>query len=420
MTSRFPYRTSFWADPDVQAENPLGARKESADVVVVGGGYAGMSSAYYLKKAKPELKVVVLEKEHVGFGPSGRNFGAVVPGLRELRTVFLTNLDVEEERFAQSFYLDARKELERRIAEGGIACEYRHEPLLMQALDDETWAAQQREAELLRERGTPHRLLDAEDVRQAMSLPFDVKGAIVRTEWHAAQPFKLARGFGEQLRSMGVTVCEGTAVTEIDDHGSGVTVHTAEGGEVSARKAVLATNAYTQLLPQFAGMIFPRHTYVIATEALDDDAFRSLGYDEYKFVEDAGLTFYYTRVYKNRLLFGGGAVTTGLFTPSTLDRAADDAQVEYARIYDEMVSRFPQLNGVQVEAAWGGPVDSTPNFMPIIKEAPEMPNVVSCVGYNGDGLLNASISGKFVLGPVLGPEYTDPAAERIRQYMLRA
>jgi gamma-glutamylputrescine oxidase len=420
MTTEFPFKTSFWADPGVAPENPLGAREMRADVVIVGGGYAGMSSAYYLKLAQPELDIVLLEKEHVGFGPSGRNFGAVVPGLRELRTIFLTDIDPAEEAFAQTWYLAARDEFERRIAEGGFDCEYRNEPLLMQSLDQETWEAQQRESEILTARGTPHRLLDRDAVNRAMALPYDLFGGIARTEWRAAQPYKLARGYRAQLVAMGVRIFEGTAVTGILDDGDQVTATTAQGGAVRARKAVLATNAYTELLEPFQGMIWARHTNVLATEVLDDETFRSLGYDEFKFVEDSGLTFYYTRVYKNRLLMGGGPSTKGLFTPSTIDRAADQNVDEYERIYEEMQRRFPQLRGVKLEAAWAGPVDMTENFMPIIRPLEDRPNVIAQFGFCGDGLLNGSITGKMVLGLVLGPAHCDPAAERIRQYMASA
>lgn len=418
--SAFPYVTSFWA-PEVSLRRPsLGAGAADVDVVVIGGGYAGLSSAYYLKRARPDLDVILLEKEYVGFGPSGRNFGAVVPGLRELRTVFLTDLDPEEERFAQAWYLQARTELERRIAEGRVDCEYRNEPLLMQSLDAEAWEAQQRESAILTARGTPHRLLDRDAFRKCMSLPYDVCGGLVRTEWRAAQPFKLARGFGAQLEGMGVRIFEGTAATELVDDGDRVTVRTNTGAAVRAKKAVLATNAYTERMDGLSGLIFPRHTLVLATAPLSDNQFNSLGFDAYKFVEDAGFTFYYTRVYENRLLMGGGPHTAGLFTPSTVDRAADEAEAEYVRIYAEMQARFPQLAGVKIDAAWAGPVDMTDNFMPIIRPLADKPNVIAQVGFCGDGLLNASITGKMVQGLVLGSDFEDAAAERIRRYMARA
>lgn len=416
----FPWRPSFWADEEVAPQNPLGQRDITADVVVVGGGFAGMSCAYYVKRARPDLSVVVLESDYIGFGPSGRNFGGIVPGVRELRAGIIDLPDREEERYSVAWFLKARDELERRIAEGGIECEYRNEPILMQALDKPSWEALQREAEILTDRGTPFKLLNQTAIDAAMDLPYRPLGGIVRTSWRATQPFKLARGLGRQLRDMGVAVHEGTRVTGIDDNGSGVVVRTADGGTVSAGKAVLATNAYTCHLPQFADLVFPRHTYVIATEVLDPAVHASLGFNEYKFVEDSGFIFYYSRVYQGRLLFGGGEPTTGFFTPSTADHAADNSQVEFRRLYDEMTARWPQLAGVNVDVAWAGPVDITENFAPIIRTHDTMPNVTLCIGYNGEGMMSGCMTGLLALGPILGSEAADADAERVRQYLQRS
>jgi len=415
----FPWRTSFWCPEAVEPANRLGQHDIDVDLAVIGGGFAGMSCAYYVKQARPDLSVAVLESEYIGFGPSGRNFGAVAPGVRELRAGILDLPDLEEDRFAVQWYLGQREELERRIAEGGIDCEYRDEPLMMQALDQAAWEAMQRESEVLKARGTPHLLLDKEAVEKEMSLPYRPLGAIVRTAWRAVQPFKLARGFGQQLRDMGVAVHEGTRVADFSDSGEGVVLRTAEGATITARKAVLATNAYTHHLPKAADLVNPRHTYVIATEALDEARLASLGFGTYKFVEDSGFVFYYSRIYKGHLLIGGGELTTGFFTPSTVDHDADTKTVEFQRLYDEMLRRWPQLEGVKIEAAWAGPIDMTENFAPVIRTLDDMPNITACVGFNGEGLMSGSLAGLLAIGQILGPDYIDPDAERVRQYLLQ-
>jgi len=418
-SGKFPWRTSFWCADAIEPENRLGEQDIDVDLAVIGGGFAGMSCAYYVKKARPDLSVAVFESEYIGFGPSGRNFGAVAPGVRELRAGILDLPDPEEDRFAVQWYLGKREELERRIAEGGIECEYRDEPLMMQALDEAAWEAMQRESDVLKARGTPHLLLDTAALEREMALPYRPLGGIVRTAWRAVQPFKLARGFGQQLRDMGVAVHEGTRVTDFSDSGEGVVLRTAEGATITARKAVLATNAYTHHLSKVADLVNPRHTYVIATEALDEARLASLGFGTYKFVEDSGFVFYYSRVYKGHLLIGGGELTTGFFTPSTVDHDADTKTVEFQRLYDEMVRRWPQLDGVKIEAAWAGPIDMTENFAPVIRTLDDMPNVTTCVGFNGEGLMSGSLAGLLAIGQILGPDYVDPDAERVRQYLLQ-
>lgn len=413
----FPYKVSFWATEDVKPTDPLGGRNINVDVLVIGAGFAGISSAYYLKKAAPDLDITVVEAEYVGFGPSGRNFGGVTTGMRELRTSFITGFDLEEERFAARYFLNSRAEFEQRIADGRIECEYRDEPILMHAHDAEAWQALQRESEVLHDRGTPNMLLSGEEVRRALPVPYEIHGGMVLTAWRSVQPFKLVRGFGEQLRSMGVPIHEATKVADINDDGVRVTVTTTDRATITATKVVLATNAYTYHMKPFNELLFPRQSYVVASVPLEDATFKSLGLKEYTYIEDVGMTFYYARAYRNRLLFGGGMPTKGLFSPSTVDKAADTDAVEYSRVYEEMQRRFPQLEGVSLEAAWSGPIDITENFAPIIRPMAGMPNVIANIGFNGEGLFSGSLSGKMVIGQVLGSSYIDPDAERIRRYL---
>jgi glycine/D-amino acid oxidase-like deaminating enzyme len=416
----FPYRRSFWAPESVERAPSLGSQCIEADIAIVGGGYAGLSSAYYLKRAKPDLRIVLLEMEHVGFGPSGRNFGGVAPGVRELRSAMMKDVDLEEERFCTNWFLGQRNEFERRIAEGGIECEYRNEPIVMHALDEDAWEALKREGAFLESKGTPCKLLDQAHLREALPVPYDPKGGLLRPAWRAVQPFKLVRGFAKQARDVGVTIYEGTRVTDFSDDGSVVVVETEGGGTVRAGKLVMATNAYSRLLGPIKDLVGARHTNVIGTERLEPTLYESLGFKDYKFVEDSGFIFYYARVYEGRLLFGGGEPTTGFFTESTLDTRSDRKAVEYQRLHDEMVSRWPQLKGVKIDVAWGGPIDSTETFAPLIKPLPNMPNVTVCIGFNGEGLFSGSLSGQFVAGLVLGAAYQDDDAERVRQYLGRS
>ncbi|RWE18130.1 MAG: FAD-binding oxidoreductase [Mesorhizobium sp.] len=413
----FPYKVSFWATGNVEPANPLGGSDINVDILVIGAGFAGISSAYYLKKAAPDLNIAVVEAEYVGFGPSGRNFGGVTTGMRELRTSFITGFDLEEERFAARYFLRSRDEFEKRIADGAIECEYRNEPILMHALDADAWQTLQHEAELLHQRGTPSKLLNGDEVRKALPIPYEIHGGMVLTAWRSVQPFKLVRGFAEQLRGMGVAIHEATKVSDIHDDGSSVSVTTTDRGTIKASKVVLATNAYTYHMKPFNELLFPRQSYVVATVPLQDDVFQSLGLKEFTYIEDVGMTFYYARAYKNRLLFGGGMPTKGLFSPSTVDKGADTDPVEYERVYEEMQRRFPQLKGVSLEAVWSGPIDITENFAPIIRPMAGMPNVIANFGFNGEGLFAGSLSGKMVIGQVLGSGHSDPDAERVRRYL---
>jgi gamma-glutamylputrescine oxidase len=417
---KWPFKSSFWGGPHQSEPSYSWSGDAVADVAIAGGGYAGMSSAYYLKKAKPDLDIAIVESMYSGFGPSGRNFGFVSPGVREIRGGLGEKEDIGEQRAVTSYYLRMRRELERRMAESSIECDYQTEHLLEQALDEASWEGLQRTSAYLTAKGTPHVLVDRAHLATAAPFPYEVRGGLVRTAWRTLQPYKLARGLRQQLLGMGVRFLQGAPVTALESTESGAPVlRCGNGASIKARHAVFATNAYSRFLPFLDGLIFPRHTYVLATEPLSTEQLAPLGFHDYKAVNDAGFVFYYARVYRNQLLFGGGANTQGLFVESTVDTAADQKVAEYERIHREMLSRWPTLADTAIDAAWAGPIDGTPNFVPLVKPLDGWPNVVINIGYNGEGIVPANSSGLMTLGLVLGKSHFHAEAEQIRQIFLR-
>jgi glycine/D-amino acid oxidase-like deaminating enzyme len=219
---------------------------------------------------------------------------------------------------------------------------------------------------------------------------------------------------------MGVRFLEGAAVTGLESAESGTPVlQCGNGASIKARHAVFATNAYSRFLPFLKDLIFPRHTYVLATERLSREQLAGLGFRDYKAVNDVGFVFYYARIYQNRLLFGGGANTQGLFVESTVDTAADQKVSEYERIHKEMLRRWPALADAAIDTAWAGPIDGTPSFVPSVKPLDGWSNVIVNIGYNGEGIIPANSSGLMTLGLVLGKSHAHAEAEQIRQIFLR-
>ena len=410
----FPYATSFWADPGpAERTEPLRS-DERADVVVVGAGYAGLSAAYYLKQERPDLDVVVVEAEHAGFGASGRNFGCVAPDfLAEI------SLPLEELRAEGRFLISAREELRKRISSGGFDCEYRPEHTLYAAWDDDGWLALQRMGQQFEEQGVPNHLLSEQELGAAGG-PV-ARGALVHTAWHMVQPYKLVRGLRASVLASGVRLYEGTPVRAVEP-GSPVVVHTASGS-VTAEKAVMGTNAYSERFPLLKGVVVPIHNHVMATEPLSDEQLERIGFGTCPVVLDAGIQFYYAQVYERRLLFGGGGgdIDEGpLARVSSLDQAADRDDAQYERIHAELLRRYPFLEGGRMEAVWGGPIAVTNSTRPVVRELPDAENVIVSVGFNGSGVVSANASGRMVKGLVLGERHVDDEAERVRQIWERA
>lgn len=407
-THGFPYRTSFWCE---QAPERLPQLEGSVqvDVAVVGGGFAGLSSARYLKQADPSLDVALLESEYIGYGASGRNEGGVSP-LPPL-TWFINDLTDprhrEPARWAVSYIRQQAQELETLIEREGIDCDFHTSTITPIAPGDfQTnllkWVAAQCERADL-----PCRIVPEAELRNSFGYPGQLGVSI---EGHALHPYHLARGLLQVAQSRGVRVYEGTRVSRIVPSERGVELFTETGARLFARKVVLATNGYTPQLNFGRRRLFPipAYTYMIATEPLDEATLKRFGFGR-GCTGELNLDMYYARVYKNRLLIGGGGIHS-----SKPDAAPHLAAAAYRKLHTGMLSRFPFLDGVRLGAAWGGLLHETLNDAPVVRVSDESPHVILNVGYASSGVALTQISGKMMTGLVLGKPHVDPDAERLR------
>jgi sarcosine oxidase len=201
-------------------------------------------------------------------------------------------------------------------------------------------------------------------------------------------PYKLVRGLRDQLLACGVTFYENTPVTRIEQSEHGMRITAADGATLIAEKCVLAANAYSRFIDVGADTDSSQtyHTYLLATEPLSDDLLTRLGATPFA---DPTPSFVYSRIYHRRLLFGG------IDRRSENTPADDRHQPSYEKLYGWMLKRFPFLDGVQVEAAWGGAVQQTRTDAPIVRHASD--NLILNIGYGGgSGIGMALLSGGLV------------------------
>lgn len=360
-------------------EPPGGNRlPDSADVVVVGAGYSGLSAA--LELARRGREVLVLDRHHAGRGASGRNGGIVQPGGSQDLSILLHRPDGRR-RWDES--VRAFEELERTVAHHAIACEWRptgHVEL----------AGHPRHAELLREAERAHRALGEESrfvdgdalAEEIGSRRFP--GGLVVERSAVLHPAALSDGLVSAARSAGATVLGGVEVTAVlpGTAGGRGAVRT-RVGEVRAGEVVVATGAETgRLLPFLGRRVLPVGSYLIATEHLDGALAAS--------VSPRARSFFDTRNFLNywrlspdgrRLLFGGRTS----FAPTSVDRSRD-------QLYAAMVRVYPQLRGVRVERAWGGLVDLSVDRQPHLARDPR--TGAWCIGgFSGTGVALATHAG---------------------------
>lgn len=354
---------SYWRDSVAGFPiRPEPDRSKTYDVVIVGGGFHGLWTAYHLHKADPSLDIAIVEQSHVGFGASGRNGGFA------MSKVGLRFADLEAKYGAapvRRVYDVMGQEIDalvRTIAAEGIDCEVDAGGLLIVA----TNAAQERrlEAELDAARRigiADFEPLSGAEVRLRVNSPIYRRAAYER---HAAvlHPLKLALGIADVVSRAGVAIFEDSRMLDIDVSKRVPLVRTAKG-DIRARKVVMTVNAWAGREPRFTHTIVPVYTYILATEPLDDATWAGIGWAGREGIEDSrSHLHFYRRTRDGRLLFGG----TDNVIPflGVIDKHNDSNSRCFERLRRAVSTVFPQLADVRFEYAWGGAFAMTPDFIP--------------------------------------------------------
>ena len=356
-----------------------------ADLVVVGAGCTGLSTA--LHAAQAGLTVVVLEGGRVGWGASGRNGGQMIPGLRKSAPDLVAAYGVERARALFDLSLTARALVQELIQIHAIDCDLRNTGHLTGAVKPSDQRHLAAEAECLTTvMAYPHAvLLDAAEARVQVDTAY--QGGLLDRQGGHMHPLNYTLGLARAAEAAGVVINEDSTATALQQAGGRVRVTTASGA-VSARHAVLAGDALLQgLSSRVNSRIMPVANYLVATEPLADaDALipTNVAVSDTRFVVN-----YYRRTADNRLLFGGGE----RYTPQA---PADIAG--FVRPFLEAV--FPQVRGRRIDHAWGGLVSVTTSRLPHVGRDGQ---VLFAHGYSGLGVILSTLAGKLLAEAITGP-----------------
>jgi len=367
----------------------------SADVAIIGGGFTGIATAYWLLKAEPSLKVTVLEQEVVGYGASGRNgsFAMTVVGLG---LDLLAKIKGRDRAIAAQRYLERAVDLVGELVEEeSLDCDYIRPGFLRMATTPAYVKKIRREIELAHSLGIEGiEWLDRDQARARVNSEHYL-GAWWEPRMALVNPLKLVREMKRVATGLGATVHEGTPVTSISrEDGFRITT---PGGTLNADRLVLATNAYSHLFPIAGRRQIPAWTYVVATEPLSEDQLGPVGWDGFEGVEDArNLIHYYRRTPDNRLLMGGGPVGFGYGR----DMERDSNPAAWKHLEEHIADLFPSLAGVRIGHRWGGPFSVTTDLTPALGYLGDSRAVYS-LGCIGHGVAMTHLNGQTIRDLIL-------------------
>ncbi len=356
-----------------------------ADVVVVGGGLTGLSTALHL--AERAVRVVLLEAEEPGFGASGRNGGQVNPGLKHDPDIVERDFGAELGARMVAFAGSAPAFVFDLIARLGIGCELVQCGTLRAAAHPKHLVKLESTAEQHRRRGAPVELLDAEAAARVTGTN-RYAGAMLDRRGGALNPLSYSRGLVHAALAAGAQIHGATRALKIERVGRDWRVQTA-AGRVTAPQIVLATNGYTDgLWPTLERSIVPLFGAIAATEPLSEAVASAVMPGGQVLYEVGTVTVYYRLDGARRLLIGGRG-------PMREIRAATDIP----HIVNYAARLWPALCTARWTHGWGGRLGFTADQYPHVHEPAD--GVLICLGYSGRGVAMGSAMGAAIAARIL-------------------
>lgn len=369
---RFPLSPSLWAATAVPAP-PTEPLRDSVttDVAIVGGGYAGLSTALHL--AQRGVRAIVLEAREIGFGGSGRNGGQVIPGLKydpdELIAQFGQERGEKLVRFAGSTADAVFALIERH----GMDVPYVRNGWIQGAHTAAALATTRQRAAQWARHGVAARELDQASVSEMIGTTRYL-GGWLDPRAGCVQPLSYVRELARTALAAGVSVHTDTPVTSLSRAAGKWTLHTRNGAHVSAERVVLCTNAYGDgLWPGLQQSIIDANTFQVATQPLPDDVRRTIFPHGQVSSDTRNLLLYFRLDHTGRLLMGG----RGPFREP-------HGQQDWHHLERVVAKMFPQAAHIPFEFRWCGRVAITRDFLPHLHEP--APGLLVDIGCQGRGV----------------------------------
>jgi glycine/D-amino acid oxidase-like deaminating enzyme len=389
---------SFWHEglPDSLEPRPQLREAKDVDVAIVGAGFSGLWTAYYLSTLKADVRVAIVESEVAGFGASGRNGGWCLGLLSGIEALLASPERRPAGIALMRAVYDAIDEVGRVSRTEGIDCHFQKGGTIRVATTPwQLGALKHRQNEFAGWGFGPedYRLLTPEECATHVRVPMAL-GGLFSPHCAALHPARLARGLASAVDRRGVQVFERSPATTIAP-GRVVTRH----GELRAKYVIRATEAYTARLAGLGTQVVPLHTFMIATEPLPEAVWNEIGLnDRQTFADGRRIITYGQKTADGRIAFGGSAHYR--YGSAIEDRfRADDPHFKEVEL--ALLRLFPILKGVAITHRWGGAIGVPRNWRPSLG-LDRSSGMGWLGGYVGEGVAATNLAGRTLAELIVG------------------
>jgi len=401
---------SFWHEsvPGSLAPRPSLAGEQTVDVAIVGAGYTGLWTAWYLASLEPGLRIAIVEAEIAGFGASGRNGGWCLGSLAGLEVVYGEPGAREGGIALQRALFETVDEVGRVCEREGIDCHWRKGGSVTVASVEAHRRGLLEELDELRALGfgeEDYRWLEPEACRALVRSQGNL-GGLFTPHCAALQPALLARGLAEAVERRGVRIYECSPALALERG-----CVTTPNGRLRAETVVRATEAYTKTIRGHARALAPLHSLMFATEPLPEAVWKEIGLPNREtFGDPRRMVIYGQRTLDDRLAFGARGAY--YFGSRIFDRFSEHAQAH--RVVQEIAeSLFPVLRGQRISHRWGGALAVPRNWRPTVS-LDRQSGLATGGGYVGEGVAAANLAGR-----TLADLITERDSERVKLPLVR-
>lgn len=397
------WHQSLWAD---HTSPPVGeslSHDEDCDVAIIGAGFTGLWTAYYLRAIAPSLRITIVDANQPGFGASGRNGGWC-------SALFPVSLDSIARSTSREAAISMQRELFSTVRDMGdaisasnIDCDWTLAGSLTAATNPVHLGRLQRSIDEFRRFGFGDedlRELSRDDLSHRIAVSRSY-GATFTPHCAVIHPLKLVNGLVDHLVTSGVTFRTMTHVTSFNT--GQVKAHSTHGEfTIAADWVVQATEGFSRSLPGQRRNLIPFYSYMVATEPLSDDVWQSIGWSGRETFADArNMVIYAQRTADNRIAFGGRGAHYRY--ASAISPEHESNRMVHRRIVQTMHDLFPATRDAAITHRWGGPLGMPRDWHPAVSFNPDR-HIASAGGYVGDGVATSHLAGRTLAELMTGTE----------------